>query len=53
MNRPRLAIVSAASLVVLSALVAVAKNSPRQQTVSAPAQTLAAGPAAVQKGNDE
>lgn len=52
MNRFRFAIVGAGSLVILSALVTVAKNSPRQHATSALAQSPAAAPSDVQKTND-
>lgn len=52
MIRFRFAIAGAASLVVLSSLVALAKNGPRQQAASAPAQTAAAEPSDIQKTND-
>lgn len=52
MNRLRVAIAGAASVVVLSALAAVAQNSARQQASSAPAQTAVAAPSDVQKVND-
>lgn len=52
MNRFRFAIGGAASLVVLSALVALANSSARQQTAAAPAQAAAAEPSDIQKAND-